>query len=200
MWDLGIQLYAPWPSRYWGTGLGLYWSLQQHCLVFTSFKGGVHMHCVNVLNIHKLTQRIWVPPLMEVLHYSTSSTSSTVEWSKHTVEQCSIFYPELPHVNKWMVYSRTTILCILASVECAKITVLSHKVVFSQMIIHLSISGVARVSKLRGHSMGTLSTCITHICYIGNLGHTPAMSTLKSLLRSFLTTNTIHSVLPVCSL
>ena len=69
---------------------------------------------------------------------------------------------------------------------------------------HLTYSGIARMSKLRGHSMGTFSVPNTHL--LGELGHTPAMKifvklyTLKSLLRLLLATNTILSVLPVCSL
>ena len=46
----------------------------------------------------------------------------------------------------------------------------------------------------------TKHVCNTHL--LGNLGHAPAMKlyTLKNLLTLFLATNTIHSVLPACSL
>ena len=65
----------------------------------------------------------------------------------------------------------------------------------------MTTSGIARMSKLCGHSMGTFSN--THL--LGELhGHASAMKiicTLRLLLRPFLATNTILSVLlPVWSL
>ena len=71
--------------------------------------------------------------------------------------------------------------------------------------IQIKSSGIARMSKLHGHSMGTFSAYVTHQL-LGELGHTPTMKifcksyTLRSLLRLFLATNSILSVLPVCSL
>ena len=55
------------------------------------------------------------------------------------------------------------------------------------------LSGVAKMS---------MSQCVRNTHLLGNLGHAPAMEkyTLKLLLRSFLATNTIHSVLLVRSL
>ena len=41
---------------------------------------------------------------------------------------------------------------------------------------YLTSSGIARMSKLRGHIMGTFSVPNTHL--LGELGHTPAMKIL----------------------
>ena len=57
--------------------------------------------------------------------------------------------------------------------------------------MHVGISGVARMSKLRGHTMGTCTQCMRDTHLLGDLGHAPAMKkifelyTLRSLLRPF---------------
>ena len=58
---------------------------------------------------------------------------------------------------------------------------------------------IARMSKLIGHSMGTFSASAkgTGACCAPTM---KIFYTLRSLLRLLLTTNTISSVLPVCSL
>ena len=59
-------------------------------------------------------------------------------------------------------------------------------------------SGIARMSKLCGHCMGTFSARVnTHLLVFENFLR---LYTPRSLLRPFLATNTILSVLPVCSL
>ena len=49
----------------------------------TSVKGGAHTRCVNVASIDEFTQRVWAPPLTEVLRYSASNAAMQ---SKYTTE------------------------------------------------------------------------------------------------------------------
>ena len=49
----------------------------------TSVKGGAHMRYVDLSGIHVSSLCVWAPPLMEVLHHSTSNTATRL---KYTVE------------------------------------------------------------------------------------------------------------------
>ena len=77
-----------------------------------------------------------------------------------------------------------------------------YKIIESLVVVGTLHSGVARMSKLCGDSVHTFSACVT-LCLLGELGHAPAMKIfLHSQISSaaVFATNTILSVLPVCSL
>ena len=93
------------------------------------------------------------------------------------------------HIIKLMIYMWNTLFI--------------HKKCVWMFNISLAVSnsGVARMSKLREYSMGTLCACITHICMLGDQGHAPAMKIFVNYIlwdRLFVATNTILSILPVC--
>ena len=83
---------------------------RSHCCVRSALavKGGTHTRWVNSSILATFTQRIWPPPLTEVLHYSASNAATRSNYAMFD------FYPGMPQI---------CYMCIITKKKCALKTV-----------------------------------------------------------------------------